>query len=148
MPWIPITEAMVRTRLAGAELNALQNAALGDNQTDPLPEIVAQVVDEVRGYVAAGGVTLGAGSTIPSKLQSATLAIIRYRLATRLPVKSFLTEDRKTENADALRLLNRVADGKYAVEEPTDPDAESIGAPSPRFSPKTRVYDRQSQDGI
>ena len=148
MAWRIITEADVKTRLAGAELNACQTAALADGQTDPLPDIITAVVDEIRGYIAAGGNTLGAAGTIPSKLISAALAIVRYRLATRLPVRSLLTEERKSENTDAIRLLERVADGKFRIEEATAADTESSSAPGPSMGTKTRNFDRTSQDGI
>jgi phage gp36-like protein len=148
MAWTTLNAAAVATRLTGPELAALQSAALADGQTDPLPEIVTQVVDEVRGYVAAGGITLGAAGTVPSKLVSAALAIIRYRLATRLPIKSLLTDTRIQENRDAIQLLQRVADGKFLVEEPTETDTESSSAPSPSFGDRTLNYERADQDGI
>lgn len=148
MAWQSLTTDDVKTRLAGAEVAALQSAALASGQTDPIPDIITAVVDEVRGYIAAGGITLGAAGTIPSKLVSAALAIVRYRVCTRLPVKSLLTEDRVRENEAAIRLLERVADGKFAVEEPTTADTEAIGAPSPSFAEKTLTFDRDSQEGL
>jgi phage gp36-like protein len=149
MAWQSVTTAEIKTRLTGAEVTALQTAALASGQTDPLPDIVTQVVGEVRGYVAAGGYTLGTGETVPSTLYSATLAIIRYRIATRLPVKAILTQDRKDENDAAIRLLERVADGKFAVEEPTTASEETLGSPSPSFvTGKTLTMQRDDQDGI
>ena len=147
MAWIAITTDDIKTRLAGAEVAALQTAALASGQTNPLPGIVSQVVDEIRGYVAAGGFTLGSGETVPSKLLSATLAMVRFRIATRLPKFPF-DENRKLEYEDAIRLMGRVADGKFAVEEPTTADTETLGAPSPAVTPKTLSMDRTSQDGI
>lgn len=148
MAWLTISVDDVKTRLTGAELSAVQSAALAEGQTDPLPEIVGQVVDEMRGYMAAGGVTLGESGTIPKKLLGASLAIIRYRLATRLPVKSLLTEQRVAENRDALALLDRVASGRFLVEEPETEDTEVTGSPAPSINPKTRGYSRDDQDGI
>lgn len=148
MAWTTITVEHVKTRLAGAELAAVQSAALAEAQTDPLPEIVGQVLDEIRGYVAAGGVTLGIAGTIPSKLVGAALAIIRYRLCTRLPVKSLLTDARVSENTEALALLVRVSDRKFSVEEPTEADTEQAGAPSPSMTPKVLTHARADQDGI
>ena len=147
MAWQEITTDNVKTRLTGAELTALQSAALSSGQVDPLPEIIVQVVDEARGYIAAGGFTLESGTKIPSKLLSAVLAIIRYRLATRLPVKSLLDENRIKENDNAIRLLEKVSDRKFLIEEPTAASSETIGSPSPSMSTKTRVFDRDSQDG-
>lgn len=127
MSWNIITTDQVKTRLAGAELTALQSAALANGQADPLPEIITQVVDEVRGYIVAGGFSLETGTTVPSKLVGATLDIIRYRLVTRLPARGLLTDERKEEYKNALELLKRVADGGFSVEEPTTPSTESSG---------------------
>jgi phage gp36-like protein len=147
MAWIAITEQDVQTRLTGPELSAMKSAALAQGQSGILAEVIEQVVDEVRGYVAAHAANqLGASQTIPQKLLSASLAIIRYRLATRLPVKSLLTEDRVKENDAAIALLQRAADGKFAVEEPVTLDTETTGAPSPRITPKTLNF--SDQDGL
>ena len=149
MAWNTITTDDIKSRLAGAELNALQTAALADGQTDPTPEIVNQVIDEVRGYIAAAGVTLGTEGTIPSKLKVATLNLIRYRLCSRLPVASLLTEARIKEYDDAVRLLEQVAAKKFAVEEPTVAAPEQAGASSPRFNDsKVLVYSPENQEGI
>lgn len=126
MAWQALTASDVLAKLSGAELTALQSAALGNGQSDPVPGIITAVIDEVRGYIAANPDNrLGDAGMVPSKLVSATLAIIRYRICTRLPVKSLLTEDRIREKDDAIRLLERVADGKFAIEDPLTGDTSS-----------------------
>jgi phage gp36-like protein len=149
MPWQLITETDIRDRLSGPELAAYKTAALATGQTDPLPGLIAQTVDEARGYIAAAGnVSLGEGTTVPSKLVSAVVAIVRWRLITRLPLNSAaLLETRKQEYQDALRLLEQVAAGKFLVEEPTIAAAEQISVASPRFSGRTRQFTRSTQDG-
>jgi phage gp36-like protein len=148
MAWTTLTAADVKTKLTGPEVSAVQTAALASGQSDPLVEIVEQVVDEVRGYIAAGGYNLGDGTTVPSKLVSATLSIIRYRLATRLPVKTLLTTDRVEENKEAIRLLERVADGKFVVEEPTTVSTESLASPTPSMTSKTLTHQNSDGDGL
>lgn len=149
MSWIPITESDVQTRLAGAELTALKTAALATGQTNPLTEIIGQVIDEMRGYIAAcASNTLGVAGTIPQKLLGAALAIIRYRLATRLPVKSLLTEDRVKENEQAIHLLEQVAACKFKIEEPITPDTEILSSPTPHMTARTRHFGRDYEDGI
>lgn len=145
--WTTLTADDVRTRLAAAELAALQTAALASGQTDPLPEIVAAVTDEVRGYIAANHANeLGVAGAVPPRLVSAALAIIRYRLATRLPVKSLLTEDRVKENEAAIRLLERVAAGQFAIE---DADGnEQSGVHIEQASTPTRTASRSTLAGL
>lgn len=149
MPWQIITETDIRDRLSGPELAAYKSVALATGQTDPLPGIITQTVDEVRGYIAAAGtVALGEGTTIPSKLVSAASAIVRWRLITRLPLNSAaLLETRKQEYQDALRLLEQTATGKFLVEEPTTASAEQISVPGPRWSARDRHFTRSTQDG-
>ncbi len=149
MAWITITEADVQTRLTAPELTAVKSIALAPGQAAVLSEIVGQVVDEIRGYVAAYRAnTLGAGTTIPQKLLGAALAMIRYRLATRLPVRSLLTQERVDENSAAIKLLERVADGKFALEEPTTADTETVSSPSPHVTAVDRHFKTEDQDGI
>ena len=149
MAWTQITETEIRDRLSGPELAAYKSAALAIGQTDPLPGIIAQSVDEVRGYIAAAAtVALGDGVTVPSKLVSATVAIVRWRLITRLPLNSAaLLETRKQEYQDAIRLLEQTAAGKFLVEEPTTAAAEQISVPGPRWSARDRHFTRSTQDG-
>jgi hypothetical protein len=147
MAWITITENDIKTRLAGAELSAYTSAAKAQGQGNPLTEIISQVVSEIRGYVAAcARNTLGAGATIPDKLLSAALAMIRYRLITRLPLS--ISEERKREYDDAISLLERVSDCKFAVDEPAEASSEDISTPAPSMGTRTRNFSRTAQDGI
>jgi phage gp36-like protein len=148
MAWQSVNSDTFKPRLSSAELTALQAGHLPDGVTDALSDLVTQVVDEVRGYVQAGGNTLGVAGTLPSRLVSAALSIVRFRLATRLPVASLSTDARRREYEDAMRLLERVAEGRFAVEEPTTGDTESVSGTGPSMTERTRYFDRTSQDGI
>ena len=147
MAWIQIKENDVKTRLAGAEFSAYSTVARSQGQANPLPEIIDQVVDEVRGYIAANKSNrLGAGNTIPQKLLRATLSIIRYQLITRLPVE--INEQRTKEYVNAVALMEQVATGKYAIEEPVEVDAEKIPVPAPYVSAPRRKFRIRDQDGL
>lgn len=149
MPWISITEDDVKTRLSGPELSAFKSAALASGQGSPLPDIINQVVNEMRGYIAAcESNQLGAGTTIPDKLLGATLAMIRYRLATRLPVASLLDENRINENREALRLMERVAACSFRLEEPDSISDEKLAYPKPSFGKRRRHFGRRHEEGI
>ncbi|NQT94738.1 MAG: DUF1320 family protein [Lentisphaerae bacterium] len=148
MAWITITEDNVETRLVGAELTALKTVALAAGQTSPLPEVIVQVVNEMRGHIAACPAnTLNAGSTIPDKLLSAALAIIRFHLASRIPRFPF-DDTRKLSYENAERLMRRVAECKFAIEEPETEDDETVPSPSPSIGTRTRNFERTDQDGI
>lgn len=145
MAWISIDESDVQSRLAGAELAAFKTRALAAGQTNPLPEIITQTIDEVRGYVAVRN-SLEEGEKIPSKLKSATLALIVFRLITRLPLQ--VSQDRRDENDRAQDLLKEVAAGRFRVEEPETTSSESIASQRPSITEPERNFTRDDQDGI
>jgi hypothetical protein len=147
MSWATITETDVKSRLAAPELNALKSASLASGQANPLAEVITRVIDEVRGYCAVRN-KLGPEGTVPDKLRDASLALIRARLCSRLPIESLMTETRKTERNDAQALLKIVAAGTFLIEEPTETTTEIISAPTPTSSTPTRNFTRESQDGI
>lgn len=148
MSWTTITVETLKTRNAGAEVTALQASALADGQADPIPEIISMVVNEVRGYVSAGGSNLGAGETVPGRLLLAAINRIRFEAATRLPGGSLLDADRRKANDAAVSLFERVADQKFTVEEPAELSDEGNAATSPALDAKTLTMDRDHQDGI
>lgn len=148
MAWITLSINDVKTRLAGAEVEALQEAALAVGQADPLPEIIRQAIIEVRGYVAACREnTLGAGDTIPEELKSAALDLIRHRVCTRLPVQ-LLTEERKEEYRNALTLLRDAAACRFTLEQPATASTAVLPSPKPSIKSRPLSFDRQSQDGV
>jgi hypothetical protein len=123
--WISITTDDVKTRLAGAEFVAYTTKALAAGQVDPLPDITAQVVREVRGYVAAKGNTLGDGLTIPDELLAAAVDMIVFRLTTRLGIS--VKEDRKTANDQAKTLMGQVGRGEFRIVAPLTASASQAG---------------------
>jgi glycerate-2-kinase len=150
MAWITLDETNVQTRLTGPELSALKSAALAPGQVNPLPEIIAKVIQEVRGRVAACQLNrIGAGSTIPDELTESALAIIRYRLLTRLPVASLLTDARREEYRDALRLLADVAASHFRIEQPSTPTTQIISGPATEVASKSeRKATREKMRGL
>jgi hypothetical protein len=138
MSWVVLTEADVVTKLSGPELAAMKAAALQAAQVSPLPGVITQVVKEIRGYVAAcQRNTLGDGQTIPDELLGAAISRIRFELATRLPVASLLTEDRRTANANALSLLRDAAGCRFLVVQPATAAADQAGGPAVAIVTKT-----------
>jgi NAD(P)H-hydrate repair Nnr-like enzyme with NAD(P)H-hydrate epimerase domain len=144
--WITITTDDVKTRLAGAEFAAYTQRALSEGQVDPLPDITAQVVREVRGHVAGGGNTVGDGLTVPDELLAAAVDMIVFRLTTRLgiPVK----EDRRTANDQAKTLMGQVGRGEFKVAPPESAAETQAGSVKPGITPRTKVFTLEDQDGL
>lgn len=122
MSWLTLTPAHLESSLSAQELTALRSSQLAEGQTDPLPEAISRTTSEVRGYVGAcHGALSGQAGTIPEELLSSAVAIARWRLLGRLPVKMLATESRRKEYEDAVAQLRDVAAGKFAVSMPADP---------------------------
>ena len=118
--WITITADDVLTIMAGAELAAVREQALGDGQTDPLASTISEIVQLVRGYVSKA-FTLSTGETVPRKLRGATLILVRDRLLSRLPITDLSNADRTAQTNNAWRLLRDVAAGTFDVDQPDTP---------------------------
>lgn len=152
MAWTTITEDFVLTKLSGPELAALKSSALQAGQANPLPEIITQVVREVRGYV--GGCSsnvLGEGETIPDELLGAAVSRIRFEFATRLPVKSLLTDDRRTANTDAIQLLRDVMRCDFQIVPPATaaaPEEQAGGGSAQVVTTTTRRATRAQLDAL
>lgn len=147
MPWITVTEDDLLTVMNGKELDAYRAAALADGQPDPVAPTISQVVDLVRGYVAACKTnSLGEGNTIPSKLLAPALDLIVVRIPQR--VGRDPKQGRKDSAATAITLLEQVAACKFDVESPATPAAESSNVPRPLISRPKRHFDRASQSGL
>ena len=120
MSWREITDEDVLNSLTGPETAAFRSAALRDGQDDPLPEIIITVTDEVRGYI--GGCSnnrLEAGATLPRAVIHHAVAIIRYRLISRLPIS--INDAREQEYKDARSFLKDVAACRVVIEQPSTP---------------------------
>lgn len=147
--WITPAPESLKSCLTGKEYTLVQSAAKAEDQDDPLPEIAQRVVRLVRAKVSAGGFKLAAGQTIPDECEDAFLAIFRFNALTRFPsLKSLLDDARKDAKSDALKLLDAVANGKFAIEEPEEATEEIIGRVGPQFTARRRVLSREQQDGL
>jgi len=151
MAWIPITEADLLTVLSGPELTGLREAALADGQADPVEPTIEHIVNRVRGDVATSGkYELDADtSTIPDRLLDAALAIIVMRFMSR-PAASIIddvNEARAKAAQSAEALLERVAEGNYAI---TDPEtgAETSGSAVNLVTHNVRNFTRDKMNGL
>ena len=147
MSWIALTEADLLTVLSGPELASYRSAALEAGQADPVAPTLTQVIDLVRGYVAASPAgCLGAGETIPQKLRAPALDLLAFRIPNRVGLSA--GETRQRLHDQALRLLEQVAAGRYQIEQPAEYAGEAESAPSPLMTARVRQFTRQDQDGI
>lgn len=134
MAWTELTVEDLKPRLLGQELTILQSRGLGEFQGDPVPEVISQVVDEVRGYIAANAKnSLGPAGTLPPQLKQAAVSLAIWALAGRPGAagKIVRSDDRKEQKNDAIALLKAVARDEFKVEQPTELGTEVISDTKP-----------------
>jgi len=148
--WRELTEDDVLAALNEPETIAYQTAAVSAGQ-DVLSEITAQVVQECRAHIAdCRHNTLAAGNTLPDRVMYHAVALVRYRMMTRLDIE--VSEDRRREQRDAVEFFRRVSECKAAIE-PGDGTASEDGtdaqaSPRPGITARSRNFSRNQQDGI
>jgi phage gp36-like protein len=76
------------------------------------------------------------------------LAIIRYRLITRLPDVGLLYEARTQEYRDARNYLVDVAKGLVSIEQPVSADTTPRKQMPPSIAGRAKQFSRAQQDGI
>ncbi len=125
--WRELTENDVLAALNAPETMAYQSAAIAEDQ-DVLAQTIAQVTQECRSHIAdCPGNTLAAGNTLPERVIYHAVALIRFRLMTRLGLE--VNEDRRKEQRDAIAFFYRVSECKVAIEKPEGATEDSGSTP-------------------
>lgn len=150
MSWTTITENDVLAGLNASESSAYRTKLLGDGQLDPLLEITDQVVAEIRDAVRSNpdNILSASADQVPGSAKYHAVAIIRYRLITRLA--GVPNESRRAEWDRANRWLDQVAQGRIRIESGatgTDTEAAAPGS-RPRITAATRIYERGDAEGL
>jgi hypothetical protein len=163
MSWEILTTEDVLSEFTMAEAAAIRTLQ-GSGSGSGLPfanidEIVARSIDEVRGFITAGGYQVDPvlDNTLPLGLFADAVAIARWRLLIATPsFRQLQTEERKAAFDAAMAKLALIAAQKFAVEPPT-PDANPrtgmwnaenkvimrthpIPTPSTQWTPQTDAY--------
>lgn len=145
--WITLSESDVLAALNNAELTSYRNVAKQEGQSDPLTEVIASVMDDIRGACAAGENKLNVVG-IPASLRTTAIDIVIYRLANR--VAPNLAEKRKPAHDEAITRLTKVEEGKRPVEKP-DTEAGPIFSGAEFVISDTtlpRRFKRNQTDGL
>ena len=150
MAWRAITEDDLKQRISGDELAAIREAALAESQADPVAGHISQVTDFVRGYIAANSAnTLGTEGTLPERLIRPACDILVVDFFSRVAGMLIDLNDTRQKARDAaVRLLEHVAAGSYAIEQPTTASTEEEAAPSPSFGTPSHSFQHEHQDGL
>lgn len=152
MSWRAITEDDLKTQISGDELSAVRDAALADEQEDPVQPTIDQVTKEVRGFVAAcsRNVLDADAAKVPDELIGYAVAIVVPRLMGRLAGLAIDKEEvRKTAASNALSVLRDVAACDFAIEQTEDPTTATVNNGDVQVvSSTTRITTRTKLNGL
>ena len=148
--WIELTETDLNETTG--ELASVRGVLLPEGRTasQVVTEQLSQAVETVRGFCPSG-VTLAAGETIPKALKHAALCIARIAVFTRIQaLNRFLSDARRDEQADAMRLLRDWQAGRFRVVATDDPATEQPvnGGGSQLIASRERRFTRKTLAGL
>ena len=147
--WRAIVEADVLKAVSGDELTAVREAALADGQPDPVAGSIADTMSFARGYIEASGNPLGAEGTVPERLIKPICAILAVDLLSRVAGMQIDPKGvRSTAKADAIKTLEQVATGAFAIDAPATVGADARSAPVPSITRRRRRFRIRQQDGV
>jgi hypothetical protein len=148
MAWITLTEADILAVLSGPELEGYREAALGDVQADPVQPEIENVIEEIRGHIAAcTRNVLGPAGTIPSRLKSTALDLLAVRIPARVGKAPKKVREDAAERAQARLIL--VGKCQFDIGETPEPGPEQpTGGETPSFSGRPRRDARHERSGL
>jgi len=152
MLWITPVAADLESVMTSNEA-AIAQRAVSVGTPDRTPEILANLIAEIRGMIATWVPnSISADPTkIPPSFKARFLVLARGRVLTGLPGYA-QSDERKAEAAAAEAWLLLVAKGIIRPE-PAD-DAVTTGVPSEKYAPKPQInareryFQRDQQQGI
>lgn len=113
MSWVTITSDDIQARLSGPELTSVRTYDLASGQSDPLTEVIALTLAEVRGYIPQTCRDPEA-SLIPPELKDTAVIIAIEKLAGRLSAAGcVMTEERIRSHELAIQRLRDTARGQF-----------------------------------
>jgi phage gp36-like protein len=150
MSWRAPTTADFESAILQDERIAWSTAS-ADPATDTTAKAIADATGRFRSALRAGYKgTMGVAGTLPADLITSAMHVaVFYFLGGRGGAQ--VSEDRRTLYKDAIRLAERIEDGRVAYTDPDDVEdvaAPSQAAASPVFIARTRSLTRDSQKGL
>lgn len=123
MAWIPITYETLQAYLVGAQLDAVETAALATGQTSPFDEVAPSIVSKIRSFIAgcASNILDPDPTLIPASLKDTAAALIIEAMQPRLLLE--LTDDQRRAADNARSYLRDIAACRVKVD-----DIETVGA--------------------
>lgn len=116
MAWETIDEDDIKNRLSGPELEAIRTYSKATGQSDPLTDVIALALTEVRGYIPICDRDSDA-TLIPPELKDVAILFTIEKLAGRVSGGALIMdEDRVRAYEIALQRLRDVGYGRFHIE--------------------------------
>jgi hypothetical protein len=149
--WTNITEADLKDAKVAALVDACRTAALGAGQTDPMPNVIAGVIQRIRDEIkgCARNVLDLDPTKIPAGLKALAARMVVREMQSRLRIQ--LKPDETEEWRQDVRYLERIAKCEVPVAVPDNPETSPTvqsSAPAPAMYTPTRKFSEDGQDGL
>jgi len=153
-PWVALSAVNLLSSMTHKEREDLGKVSVGVDVTDRVIPILADLVNEIRGYIGSHSRnTLSADPLlIPSEFVAKAMAIARYRVIATIPGSYKAEGPRKDEYDKADAFFVSVAKGtirpRPAPDAEANPVPEGKAHPSPKINARKRRFGRDQQEGI
>jgi len=150
--WITIAVADLNNYLVGAQVTAVNTAALASGQTDRFTEVKLSVISRIRNKIETclSNHLSATALTIPPSLKQCACLLIIQGLQSSIPSLK-LSEDQKKLIETFESDLTAIAACKLTIEEPTDPlepPNAQRGGPIEVVKSTTRKATRDTLSGL
>lgn len=148
--WREIIEADILSKMSSAELEAFREAAVSDDQDDPITAAIENITGLVRGYVASNDSnTLDiAANTVPERLIPSAVDYLVVDIPARAAGMQMDPEDARAKaKAQAIKLFEQVAAGKFSIADP-ETGKESVGGGARRITRNKPRVNRKNLGGF
>lgn len=149
--WVVLTVADLYDYVVASLFDACRTRALGAGQTDPFPDIMANVANRIRVAIETNSQNLisATPNAVPPELKDVAAYMILEIMQVRILLE--LNEDQKKCIERAWKTLGEVRRGEFAVSIPVDPlnppDVQR-GAPAQVVTYSRRTVTQCSMKGI
>lgn len=146
--WVELLEDNILAVMSETEVRTIRTKLVSSNQEDPVPNIIATVVSDVRAAARANAdntVDSNADKIPPESVRYAAF-LVRHSLLSRLDMS--ISDGRRQEYNKAEKFLDDVRTGKFTVSNPNAAEDAKAPTVTPSVEGRTPSYGRSDQDGI
>jgi hypothetical protein len=134
VPWITLTVTALNDAKAATLISAVQTTSLASGQGDPIPALISQIVEELRGAIGFSGkygVSETEGTIPPNLKDMAVQKIVRI---CKRRLEQTLNQDDRDDEASYQKRLDYIRRGEWPIDQPDDPLATAPSTPNGKVS--------------